>query len=203
VGGEGSGRKAQGLLKGDDEIPEGEELTQSLPEDQYPADGKLDPEMHCKMVVMAAKGATNAIIAKASLIHPDTYQMWIKKGKDDPEKYPHFAHLYNEVERVRAELAVEMSSRVIEAANSGLPNTWQAAATFLERRYPDDWSRNERREIKGDDSRPQINVLVLNDPDARDAHQRLLGRIASDTARTGESIGPGVRGELEAGQPGE
>lgn len=198
MGGPGSGRKPQGLLKGDEDLGE-EVLTESLPLEMYPEDGKLDPEMHCSMVQMAAKGATNAIIAKASLIHPDTYQAWIKKGKDDPERYPHFAHLYNEVERVRALLAVEMSSRVIEAANSGLPNTWQAAATFLERRYPDDWSRNERREIKGDDSRPQINVLVLNDPDARDAHQRLLGRIASDTARPGESFGPGVRGELEAG----
>lgn len=182
---------------------EDEVLTESLPADQYPDGGKLDPDMHCKMVGMAAKGATNAIIAKANLIHPDTIQMWFRKGKDDPGGNPHFAHLYGEIERVRALLAVEMSSRVVEAANSGLPNTWQAAATYLERRYPDDWSRNERREVKGDDSRPTVNILVLNDPSAREAHQLLLGRIAGDTASTGEPVGSGVRGELEAGQPGE
>lgn len=180
-------------------------LTESLPDEMYPKGGsnKLDPEMHCKMVAMAAKGATNAIIAKANLIHPDTIQDWKRKGEQQAERYPHFAHLWGEIERVRALLAVEMSSRVVEAANSGLPNTWQAAATYLERRYPDDWSRNERREVKGDDSRPQVNILVLNDPSARAAHQVLLGRIAGDTASAGEPLGPGIRGELEAGQSGE
>lgn len=175
-------------------------LTESLPADQYPEGGKLDPDMHCKMVMMAAKGGTNNIIAKANLIHPDTIQMWFRKGKEEPEKHPHYAHLYNEVERVRAELAVEMSARIVEAANSGLPNTWQAAATYLERRYPDDWSRNERRQIEGDDSRPQVNILVLNDPDARSAHQQLLSRIAGDTVSSGVAVGTGLRGELEAGE---
>lgn len=177
-------------------------LTESLPLEMYPSGGsnKLDPDMHCRMVEMASKGATNLLIAKANLIHPDTIQDWFKKGRDNPERYPHFHHLYNEIERVRAELGVEMSSRIIEAANSGLPNTWQAAATYLERRYPDDWSRNERREITGDDSRPQVNILVLNDPSAREAHQLLLGRIAGDTARPGEPVGSGIRGELEDGE---
>lgn len=165
---------------------------------------KYSEEMHATMVEQASKGATNKIIAQANGIHPDTFQVWIRKGRERPEEYPHYAQLNNEIESARAELAVQMSSRVIEAANSGLPNTWQAAATFLERRYPDDWGRHEKRTIEGgtEDNRPQVNILVLNDPDAREAHQTLLGRIAGSTGGpvgSGESLGPGVRGELEAG----
>ncbi len=204
MGGKGSGRKAQSTLEPLPELDElttlGWELSEPLAEEAYARSAKFDQNMHCRMVAMASKGATNLMIAKANLVHPDTYQQWIRKGKEDPEAFPHYAHLYEEVERVRAELGVQMTGRVIEAANSGLPNTWQAAMTFLERRYPDDFSRHERRTLEGEDSRPQVNILVLNDPDARAAHQQLLSRIAGDTAGTGVALGPGVRGELEAGE---
>lgn len=166
---------------------------------------KYTEEVHDTMVEQAAKGATNRILAQANGIHPDTLQSWFKKGREKPDDFPDYARLVEEIEKARAELAVEMSSRVIEAANSGLPNTWQAAATYLERRYPDEWGRHEKRTIEGGDDRPQVNVLVLNDPNAREAHQVLLGRIAGSVGgpvSTGEPIGSGVRGELEAGPEG-
>lgn len=167
-----------------------------------PNNKKYSEELHAQMVEMASKGATNAMLARACGIHPDTFQDWKRYAKQDPEKFPHLVQLMDDIEEARAVLAVEMTERVVQAANSGLPNTWQAAATYLERRYPDDWGRHEKRTVEGREL-PQVNILVLNDPDARRAHQELLSRIAGDTTRPGEPIGSGIRGELEAGLPDE
>lgn len=161
---------------------------------------------------LAGKGATNYVIAAAVGVHPDTFQSWTKKGRDELAGYGEnipddadlsiFARLQIQIEYTRAVLAADLSEVVINTAKSGAPNTWQAAMTFLERRYPAEWGKRETRVHEGEvpNGLPQINVLVLNDPSARSAHRDLLRSVdAANRSRSGLAIGPGVGGELEAG----
>lgn len=161
---------------------------------------------------LAGKGATNYVIAAAVGVHPDTFQDWTRKGRDELSQYGEnipddadlsiWARLHIQIEYTRAMLAAELSEVVIATAKSGQPNTWQAAMTFLERRYPAEWGKRETRVHEGDvpQGLPQINVLVLNDPSARSAHRDLLRSVdAANRSRAGVPVGPGVGGELEAG----
>jgi len=76
---------------------------------------------------LAGKGATNQLLARAAGVHPDSYQTWLKKGREEPhpeegEEPSIFYRLFNEVEDARARLGVQMTEKVIQAANSGMPN---------------------------------------------------------------------------------
>lgn len=169
-----------------------------------------------KIIEVAEMGSTNYVIASAIGIHPDTFQTWLKRGKDTLRDQPVvdeetdrelnlYEELFLRLEQTRALLAAEMSNVVIETAKSRDKNTWQAAMTFLERRYPNDWGKRETYVHEGDAGAtlPQINILVLNDPSARSAHRDLLRSVDNaNRARAGVPIGPSVGGELEAGPDG-
>lgn len=160
---------------------------------------------------LAGKGATNYIIAAAVGVHPDTFQNWLRKGKEEIANAPDsddrelsiFEQLFYEIEMVRANLAADLSEVVIQTARSGQPNTWQAAMTFLERRYPADWGKRETRVHEGDRSGglPQINILVLNDHNARESHRDLLRSVdRANRVGAGITVGPSVGSELTTGQ---
>lgn len=178
-----------------------------------PGNKKFSADSQQLMLDLAAKGATNTILAAAVGVHVDTLQGWIKRGRDelaevdpsaefDLETLSEWGQWVFKLEKGRAELAANLSGKVVEAAMSGAPNTWQAAMTFLERRYPHEWGKRETRvhEGNGDSPLPPINILVLNDPDARTAHRDLLRSVdAANRSRARVSVGTGVGGELEAG----
>jgi hypothetical protein len=48
-----------------------------------------------------------------------------------------------QVEAAEGEVEREMVGRVLDAARSG-PHYWAAAMTYLERRHPEEWSRQDR-----------------------------------------------------------
>jgi hypothetical protein len=175
----------------------------------------FSPEVVEQMIDLAKTGSTNTILAASVGVSVDTVQLWIKKGRDelrqhleeDPdaefifEDLSEYGQFVYRLEKERAELASALSGKVIEAAMSGQPNTWQAAMTFLERRYPAEWGKRETRVHEGNmpSSLPPINILVLNDADTRSAHRDLLRSVdRANRARTGLAIGPGVGDELEA-----
>lgn len=172
---------------------------------------RLNDESLELIISLAGKGATNGVIAAAVGIHTDTFQAWLKKGRDEMASYGEdvpkesevsiYARLTVQIEYTRAMIAADMAEIVINTAKSGQPNTWQAAMTFLERRYPGEWGKRETTVHEGQPTGlPAINVLVLNDPNARSLHRDLLRSVdASNRPGARLAIGPGVDGEREAG----
>lgn len=163
-----------------------------------------------KVLGYAKRGATNHVIAAGLGIHPDTFQTWLRRGRDSLSATPEdvdreltvHEQLFLRLEETRAEVAADMSEIVLDAAMSRQPNTWQAAMTFLERRYPHEWGKRETRVLEGTGATlPQINVLVLNDPDARTAHRDLLRSVdAAASARPGIPERASVGGAIEGGR---
>ena len=76
---------------------------------------------------------------------------------EDEAKYVRFRQ---DVEKARAEAEVEAVSMVKMAARNG---TWQAAAWYLERSFPQRWSRNRIEEIveEKEEADPQLALTKL------------------------------------------
>ena len=71
-------------------------------------------------------------------IHRRTFHRWIERGKTglpEDEPYRHFCHA---VEKARAEVEADHLTTIQQAARRG---TWQAAAWFLERSFPQRYGR--------------------------------------------------------------
>lgn len=114
-------------------------------------------------------GVTQENAARYGGVHPATYHRWLEEGgKDDAdEKYREFRQA---VEKARAEAEVRNVAIIADAAKRG---TWQAAAWFLERSFPRQWSKTSRTELTGADGGP---VSVSVDPEALES--RIAALIA-------------------------
>jgi len=97
---------------------------------------KLTPERQ-KIItdVIAAGNYARTAVAMAG-ISEETYYQWLKKN-------PEFA------EAVRKAESQAEAVRVARIARAGQEGNWTADAWWLERRFPDKWSRRERLEHTG------------------------------------------------------
>lgn len=151
----------------------------------------LDEEMHQKMVDLARAGNYKATIARACGIHPDTLHGWLRQGREQPEEYPHYAALHEEIEEAEAEWEAQTVAQINTTAQSGAPNTWQAGMTMLERKFPDRWGRRDSHKIEADKPLVQIGAVVLVDADARRDTRSLLRRVTGSGADLALGTGMG------------
>lgn len=160
---------------------------------------KYTPEVKKKVLTALRKGNSIRDAGLLAGLGKDTLDTWLHYGRHQPEKYPHFAELAADVEVARAEMRASAVDNIVTVANSQAPGTWQANAWYLERTDPENWGRKDKVEHVGNDApRTQLNTVVLIDSDAREAARDLLTRIAGN-AGADESVGPGSRLQLEAG----
>jgi len=128
-------------------------------------------------------------------LNSDLGHEWLYKGRKWPEKFPEYAAWAEAMEQVKAEVQGEMIEVVRNTALSGAPNTWQAAAWYLERSDPEHWSKRDRLTVQNEGAPlVQINQVILGDDDAREASRDLLHRLTAGSAA--EPLGPGTGGEL-------
>jgi hypothetical protein len=153
-------------------------------------------------LVALREGVSMRAAALAVGLNPETVAEWRWKGKKWPEKYPQYAELNDKIDTVQAEVQREMVTVVVNTAKSGAPNTWQAAAWYLERTDPENWARRDKVSVKNEGGPlVQVNQVILTDADARAASRDLLNRLAAGGAA--EPFGPGSRAELAAGGGGD
>lgn len=81
---------------------------------------------------------------------------WMNKGRRDIEnnKKSPYAQLVQDIEKARSDAYVNALSKIVEAYENG---TWQAAAWFLERKYPEQFGKS-RVEVSGVDG----NAIVVS-----------------------------------------
>lgn len=133
-----------------------------------------------------------------------TFYLWQEKGEaiareieaaDDPEAAragldeasAAYLEFYEAIKRARGAAIASRIKVIRQAADDG---TWQAAAWWLERMYPDEFGRRERIEVKDDRAvRDPLAERVLTDEEVRGLVNDLLARIAgeSDTGWAGEA----------------
>lgn len=138
--------------------------------------GKLDDKMHEAIVSSIKSGSFQTVAAQKAGISISTFRTWMERGEmeqarieegfpADPEetKYLRFKQ---DVDIARATAEVEAVKAIRMVATSG---TWQAAAWYLERSFPQRWARNREEEA------PKSKETA--DPEA--ALGKLLARLDS------------------------
>ena len=101
---------------------------------------KLTPERHQQIIEYLRLGLTQEQAALAAGIHPGTLYRWLQRG-DDPTAPPIYREFRDALKVARAEAERAYLTIIRSAAEAG---TWQAAAWFLERSFPDRWARRDR-----------------------------------------------------------
>jgi hypothetical protein len=170
----------------------------------------LTPDRHRRIVDMIRLGSYAAVAATACGIGESTFYQWTKRGREaewnddgtlanqDDRPYVEFAEAVKE-----AEAAAEVQS--VGTIRQAGQQSWQAAAWYLERKYPDRWARKDtlRQEVSG-----HLNGTVEIDPEEavrgflRSRRERLVqsGEVdADETAGTDPAAGldPNVDGSVD------
>ena len=111
-------------------------------------------------------------VAYAGISRP-TYYRWLAAA-DDPDASEDFQDFRDAVKVARAEAEV----RSIAAIQNASRKSWQAAAWFLERSFPEHWARTDRHEVTGRQGGP-VELTV----DTEALTLRLRELIAKQTAK--------------------
>jgi hypothetical protein len=104
---------------------------------------KLTPELQEEVVKRIRAGNYIQVACEAVGISHTTYFNWIKKGEEGKRPYVEFLEA---VKKAESEAQVNYVATVASHAR----DQWQAAAWWLERRFPDKWGRKDRLDIKGE-----------------------------------------------------
>jgi hypothetical protein len=127
---------------------------------------KYNDERAAKILEALRLGVPQATAITYGGIAETTYYRWLQEGAADdaPE---HLKEFREAVKAARAEAEVR-SVAIIQNASR---KTWQAAAWFLERSFPQHWARTDRHEVTGRDG----GAIELNvDAEALESKLRQL-----------------------------
>ena len=108
---------------------------------------KLTPAVQEAIVEGVRLGMSLSSAAERVGVAAATANDWMRRGEGRHRQKPptpSFVAFAAAVKRAEAELEATMLERVHAAALSGQPQTWQAAMTLLERRFPDRYGRFDR-----------------------------------------------------------
>jgi hypothetical protein len=97
---------------------------------------KLTPEVRQRLLDALRKGSTRKAAAESAGIGYSTFRGWLAAGRSEPEAG--LSALLADIKRAEAEAVVAAVDIIGKAAAGG---AWQAAAWWLERRYPEDWGQ--------------------------------------------------------------
>lgn len=116
---------------------------------------KLTPEVLEKIVAAIRAGNYAVVAAAFAGISERTYYRWMHRGRE--EKKGIYWQFCQAVEKAESEAEV----RAVAIIQKHMETNWQAAMTYLERKYPDRWARRTRVEFKApEDPMETIGVLL-------------------------------------------
>lgn len=102
---------------------------------------KLNAQTQSMILAFISAGAPIQVACAAVGINKDTYFHWLKLAGQGRQAYIAFKEA---VDKANAQAVVKNVRVVSKSAAAGV---WQAAAWWLERRFPDEWARTERHEM--------------------------------------------------------
>ena len=138
--------------------------------------GKLNDKVHEAIVESVRHGSYITVAAQSAGINVTTFRNWLERGEmeeariaegfdPDPNEAKYLA-FKRDVDSARSQAEIESVKAVRMASRNG---TWQAAAWYLERSFPQRWGRNRIEEI--------IEEKEEADPDL--ALTKLLAKLES------------------------
>lgn len=132
------------------------------------------PEIAQQIIEAIRVGNYIETAANYAGIGHSTFHLWMKKGRDEIERLVEleergidaevdpalavYVEFVGNVKKAEADAEVQAVTRV----RSAMGENWQAAMTFLERKYPAKWGR--RVDLNITETRPVLNIQ-MNQPD--------------------------------------
>lgn len=108
---------------------------------------KLTPAVQERIVEAIRGGNYAQVAARCAGIDDSTFYRWLEKGEAEEEgAYRDFHDAVKAAEAVAEDAAVQ-------CVISAMPDSWQAAMTFLERRFAQRWRRTQ-------DAAPTVGEVV-------------------------------------------
>ena len=118
---------------------------------------KLTPQVQRKIVTALKKGAYREVAAEYAGIGERTFFTWMDKGRSETKDSEPYRRFRQAVEKAETQTEIMATARVLEAGKE----SWGAAMTWLERKYPQRWGRKDRLELVGESlTRFQAAVVV-------------------------------------------
>lgn len=102
---------------------------------------KLNEETINDLTLCISQGMTNKDACTVAGIATSTFYGWINDPSNELEK-----ELADRVERARVVRKMQLLQTIFDAAENGC---WQAAAWYLERRYPEEFAKPDRYHDQG------------------------------------------------------
>lgn len=116
---------------------------------------KLTPDRR-KTLIDAIKAGNHIVRAcHFAGIDASTFYKWKKKA--ETSKSGEYFDFVKEIEEAESQSQV----RMVAQWQAQIPNDWRAAREFLARRFPDEWSSLEKREISGNSENPIVIEIDL------------------------------------------
>jgi hypothetical protein len=109
---------------------------------------KLTEARFRRMVALIREGNTNSAACRIEGI---TYSIW----RSHIQRNPHWQAEVAEAERIRD----DWRDHALEMVKSAMPKNWQAAMTYLERKYPNEFARGDKGAIELERLIKQVNKI--------------------------------------------
>lgn len=139
-----------------------------------------DPKLLARIVKHARRGRSRTDCFRLAGIHPDTGFVWLRKAREGQlrEGEEILIRFFRAFSRAQALFNAEQLEMIEGAAQSGAPNTWQAAGWLLERRDPENWGKRDRTVIEHENPpETKVNVLIVADEATREKSRDFLRSI--------------------------
>jgi transposase len=141
-----------------------------------PRPTKLTPQIRDHIAAAIRSGNYADAAAKSAGIGETTYYQWLKRGESNAKVDRPFREFREAIKKAEGEAEVHAVALVRQA----MPDNWQAAMTWLERRFPDRWRRRDAVAVEGSGGGPvRISEEAFADPKVRKAAHELVRRVGA------------------------
>lgn len=129
-------------------------------------------ELICKAI---KSGLTINNAARAAGVNPNTYYVWKKKGEAGIEPWASYWE--------RVQLAIHQGEAVLaNRIATASQDDWRAAAWMLERRHPENWSKQTEVNLKG---QLNMNLSEMSDEQLKEELDKAKKKL--EEAKRGET----------------
>lgn len=137
---------------------------------------KMTDEIRAAILTSLEAGAPMWMAAEAAGVSANTVNEWVRRGTGEDDRTPssRYVSFAQEVAKMQAAAGL----KAVAVVRGAMDKSWQAAAWFLERRFPDEFALKTRTELTGKNGQP----LIPSDADFSKMSDEELQAIAAGSA---------------------
>ena len=115
---------------------------------------KLNQKAQERICEAVRAGNYIVVSARCAGIHYDTLREWVKRGEREK------TGAYHEFSEALKKAESDSEMHAVSMVQLAILGNWQAAMTYLERRYPDRWRRRDWHEVTGAEGQAIVTKVI-------------------------------------------